>query len=57
MSAAHRELGLSQPVEVHILLTEEDPLTREEIVYFMVAGAGFDPAGGGPVGGTKLCPN
>ena len=56
MSAADRELGVSQSVEVHILLTREDPPTREEAVYFMVVGAGFDPVGGGLGGGTKSCP-
>ncbi len=44
MATAHPEFGVSQPVEVRILLNMKDLLPKEEVVYILVAGAGFEPA-------------
>ncbi|MGV8041487.1 MAG: hypothetical protein AB2L07_15975 [Thermoanaerobaculaceae bacterium] len=44
MAAAHPQFGVSQPVEVRILLNMKDLLPKEEVVYILVAGAGFEPA-------------
>jgi site-specific DNA recombinase len=44
MAAAHPEFGVTQPIEVRIRLNMKDLLAKEEVVYIMVAGAGFEPA-------------
>jgi hypothetical protein len=44
MATAHPEFGVTQPVEVRIKLNMKDLLAKEEVVYILVAGAGFEPA-------------
>ena len=44
MMAEFPELGVNQPVEIQLVPNMKDLLSEEEVVYMMVAGAGFEPA-------------
>ncbi len=44
MMKTYPHLGVNQPVEVRIFPNIKDLLPEEEVVYSMVAGAGFEPA-------------